>query len=161
MESLSSLVPREKFDGPSSTIEPLLGDFQEQWGDTKMEVANTHLLCQQLVERVQQEAWPVVDYSGTVEALEAQENGLRVEEERAWQGCDQREHRWNLTILLNQFEPAVEKVRIYQLQFLEKNLNLLFPSAHPPVRILDPRAGERGFGMGSEPSGCYIAAGCL
>ena len=76
-----------------------------------MEVANTHLLCQQLVERVK-EVEAGVDYSGTVEALEGQENALRVVEERAWQGCDQREHRWNLTILLNQFEPAVEKVRI-------------------------------------------------
>lgn len=76
-----------------------------------MEVANTHLLCQQLVERVQG-AGPGVDYLGTEEALEAQENVLRVMEERAWQGCDQREHRWNLTILFNQFEPAVEKVRM-------------------------------------------------
>ena len=116
MKALSTPVPREKFDGPSSVVEPLLMDFQAQWGRARKLSDSTHHHCNALLEKVggalvtAREAGSLVDYSGAEQAMERREAGLRVEEERVWSECERRERRWNLTLYLNQFEPDVEKV---------------------------------------------------
>ena len=114
LDSLSSPILREKFSGPLSVIEPLLAGFQGQWARTKEAVANVHMLSQQLVESLQDSAegaGVAVDYSEAEESVEAKESKMRALEEGVWQECERRELRWNRTILLNRFEPDVEKVR--------------------------------------------------
>lgn len=113
LDSLSSPIPREKFSGPLSVIEPLLAGFQAHWAHTKEVTANVHMLSQQLMDRLQnldEGARVDVDYSEAVESIENKESEMRALEERVWQECERRELRWNRTILLNQFEPDVEKV---------------------------------------------------
>lgn len=111
LDSLSSPVPREKFDGPQSIIEPLLAGFQAEWERTKKAAGNAHMLSQQLMESVQ----GLAEGSGVnIDGVEARESELGRVEERVWQVCEKRELRWNLAILLNQFEPDVEKVSLLQ-----------------------------------------------
>ncbi len=112
-------------------IEPRLVEFQGLWARSKKLASNTHNLFQDLQERLEQASSSagtkggvaeqdrgVVDYAGPREALEVRENGLRVEEERVWSSCEQRERRWNLTVHLNQLEPDVEKVSMCLLVIL-------------------------------------------
>lgn len=116
LELLSSPVARGKFDGPLSVIEPLLAEFQSQWAQTKKETGHALMLSQQLQERVQGLAegagTVVVDYSETERGIERRENELRARQEGVWRVCEKRELRWNRAILLNQFEPDVEKVKL-------------------------------------------------
>lgn len=68
----------------------------------------------------------MVDYSNVERSSETWEDHLRVEEERVWGECDQKERRWNLSVHLNQLEPDMEKVSCY---YFATNINFSYDAS--------------------------------
>lgn len=116
LKSLVVPITREKFDGPSSTIEPLLLEFQSLCSRAKKTSSTVHHQWVELRERLGnasalgKEAGSKVDYSAEEAREVKMDEDLQRKEAEVWAECARRERRWQLTVQLNQFEPDVDKV---------------------------------------------------
>ena len=110
-------VSQDKFNGPTSDIEPRLEEFQSRRARVKKLSEEAFKCCHDLISRLKdasksaQSAKVLIDYTVSIEMIRQRLERGRGEEVRVWEVCQRRENRWNLTIRLNQLEPDAEKVR--------------------------------------------------